>query len=159
VALIHADNQVSLFEYALQCVLNRYLDADYNRQRPSVRFKSPAQVAPQVATVLSFLAWEGQEEASAVQTAFAAGMRTYSGSEASAFPLVPRRDSQLRAFHTALQTLAQAAPAIKRQVVAACAATIQADQQVTEREGELLRAICATLDCPMSPLVEEVVSA
>jgi Zn-dependent protease with chaperone function len=156
--LIHADNHVSLFEYALQCVLNRYLDADYNRQRPSVRYKSPAQVAPQVATVLSLLAWEGQEEADAVQKAFAAGMQTYSGSEPSADQLLAREDSAPRAFHAALQTLAMAAPAIKRQVVAACAATIQADRQVTVREGELLRAICATLDCPMPPLVEEGVS-
>jgi Zn-dependent protease with chaperone function len=153
-ALIHADNHVSLFEYALQCVLSRYLDAAYNRQRPSVRFTSPAQVAPQVATVLSLLAWEGQSEAGAAQAAFAAGMRTYGDSEASVGQLTPQEESLPRAFHAALQTLAMAAPAIKRQVVAACAATIQADQQVTVREGELLRAICATLDCPMSPLVE-----
>jgi hypothetical protein len=75
-ALIHADDQVNLFEYALQCVLNRYLDADFNRKRPVVRYKSPAQVAaPEVATVLSALAWTGQSEPIAVQTAFAAGGR------------------------------------------------------------------------------------
>jgi hypothetical protein len=158
-ALIHADNHVSLFEYALQCVLNRALDADYNRRRPSVRFTSAAQVAPQVATVLSLLAWEGQAEASAAQAAFTAGMQTYNGSQASANQLVPRAESLPRAFHAALQTLAMAAPPIKRQLIAACAATIQADQQVTVREGELLRAICATLDCPMPPLVEEAASA
>jgi hypothetical protein len=158
-ALIHADNQVSLFEYALQCVLNRYLDADYNRKRPQVRFKSPTQVAPQVATVLSLLAWEGQADANAIEAAFAIGMRTYSGSEATTYQLVPRGDCVPQAFHRALQTLAQATPAIKRQVVAACAATIQADRQVTVREGELLRAISATLDCPMPPLIEQEASA
>jgi hypothetical protein len=52
-----------------------------------------------------------------------------------------------------LQTLAQAAPSLKGQVVAACAACIDADKQVTVREAELLRAVCAALDCPMPPLV------
>jgi hypothetical protein len=157
-ALIHADNQVSLFEFMLQCVLNRYLDADYNRKRQAVRFNSPAQVAPQAVTVLSLLAWEGQAEANSVQAAFDAGMRAYNGSAASAYQLQPRGDCLQQTFRTALDTLAQAAPAIKRQVVAACAATIQADQQVTVREGELLRAICATLDCPMPPLIAQQAS-
>jgi Zn-dependent protease with chaperone function len=158
-ALIHADNQVSLFEYALQCVLNRYLDADYNHKHPQVRFKSPKQVAPQVATVLSLLAYEGQSEANAIEAAFAIGMRTYGGNEAAAYQLVPRDDCMPQAFHRALETLTQATPAIKRQVVAACAATIQADRQVTVREGELLRAISATLDCPMPPLIDQQESA
>jgi Zn-dependent protease with chaperone function len=158
-ALIHADNQVSLFEYALQCVLNRYLDADYNRKRPQVRFKSPKQVAPQVATVLSLLAREGQSEANAIETAFAIGMRIYSGREAATYQLVPPGDCVPQAFHRALETLAQATPAIKRQVVASCAATIQADREVTVREGELLRAISATLDCPMPPLIDQQESA
>ena len=43
--------------------------------------------------------------------------------------------------------------AIKRRIVDACAACILANQQVTVREAELLRAICDTLDCPLPPLV------
>ena len=62
-ALIHADQKVSLFEYALHCMLHRYLDADYNRQRPVVRYRAAEQVLPQVVVVLSLLAWEGQDRA------------------------------------------------------------------------------------------------
>jgi hypothetical protein len=153
-ALIHADQKVSLFEYALHCMLRRYLDMDYNRQRPVVRYRAPEQVLPQVAMVLSLLAWAGQEEPSAAGVAFAAGMRAYTGSEPSA-ALLPRDQCSLRQFDAALRTLTQAAPEVKRRVVAACAACILADQQVTVREGELLRAISATLGCPMPPLVSE----
>jgi len=155
-ALIHADQRVSLFEYALHCVLSRYLDADFNRQRPQVRYRVPEQVAAQMATVLSLVAWEGQDEASAAQAAFAAGMKGFAAA-GSAVPLLPRDQCSLREFHAALQTLAQASPDIKRQVLASCAACILADGQVTVREGELLRAISATLGCPMPPLVGEQV--
>src|SRR5262249_10094196 len=70
-ALIHADNQVSLFEYALHCVLTRYLDADFAGQKPAVRYNSSIQVAPQVAVVLSRLAWEGHDDAAQTEAAFA----------------------------------------------------------------------------------------
>jgi hypothetical protein len=53
----------------------------------------------------------------------------------------------------ALQTLSQSVPAIKRRIVVACTACILANQQVTVREAELLRAICDSLDCPLPPLV------
>ncbi len=154
-ALIHADNQVSLFEYALHCVLSRYLDADYNRRRPVVRYQTVKAIAPQAVTVLSLLAWEGHSDETAAQTAFAAGMRILIGSDAHPYRLAPRTENPLPAFHAALQILAQATPDVKRRVVAACAASIEADQKVTEHEGELLRAVCATLGCPMPPLVPQ----
>ena len=59
----------------------------------------------------------------------------------------------LAEFDAALQTLNQSVPAIKRRIVVACTACILANQQVTVREVELLRAICDTLECPLPPLV------
>jgi Zn-dependent protease with chaperone function len=152
-ALLSAHNQVSLFEYALHCMVAGSLDAQFKRRHPVVRYKAPGQVVPQVATVLSLLAWEGHDDLAASQTAFATGMKTYVGRDAPTYRLPPRQEIPLQAFHEALQKLTEAAPEIKRRVVAACAACIQADVQVTVREGELLRAICATLDCPMPPLI------
>jgi Zn-dependent protease with chaperone function len=152
--LIHADNQVSIFEYALHCVLTRYLDADYNRQRPVVRYNSAAQITLPMTTTLSLLAWVGHDNAAASQAAFAAGMTTFLGRDAQGEPLRPRAECQLQPFHAALQALAQSTPELKRRIIAACAATILYDHQVTIREGELLRAICATLGCPMPPLLE-----
>ena len=48
--------------------------------------------------------------------------------------------------------LAQAAPPIKERVVAAAIAVIAADGAVRLPEIELLRAVCAALDCPMPPV-------
>lgn len=67
--------------------------------------------------------------------------------------LLSREQSTLAQFDAALRQLGQSPLPIKRRVVLACAACITDDGKVTVREGELLRAICAVLGCPMPPLV------
>jgi tellurite resistance protein len=53
----------------------------------------------------------------------------------------------------ALDRLVQAAPAIKKKVLDACAHTIAADGLIQADEAELLRAIAETLDCPLPPFL------
>jgi hypothetical protein len=80
-------------------------------------------------------------------------MRNYIGDEHT-HRLPPREECSRAEFDRATQTLNQSVPAIKRRrIVVACAACILANQQVTLREAELLRAICDTLNCPLPPLV------
>jgi hypothetical protein len=148
-ALIAADQRLSLFEYALRCVLARHLDADFNRVRPGAKPLPLTRLAEESAVVLSLLAWEGQPEEEAARAAFDAGMRALGvGGK-----LLPREQCSLPAFDAALRRLAGAPPEAKRRLVNACAACILADEQVTVREGELLRAVCAVLGCPMPPLL------
>jgi hypothetical protein len=151
--LMTADQRLSLFEYTLRCVLRRHLDAQFLPQRQTRPVhSSPKKLAHQVATVLALLAWEGQPEPDQAARAFDTGMRGYIGGDHS-HRLPPREKCSLAEFDAALQTLNQSVPAIKRKIVIACAACILANQQVTVREAELLRAICDTLDCPLPPLV------
>jgi len=98
------------------------------------------------------LAWEGEPQPDQAARAFDAGMRGYIGGDHT-HRLLPREECSLTEFDAALQTLNQSVPAIKRRIVVACTACILANQQVTIREAELLRAICDTLDCPLPPLV------
>jgi Zn-dependent protease with chaperone function len=151
--LMIADQRLSLFEYTLRCVLHRHLDAQFlpRRQTRPVH-RSPQKLAHPVATVLALLAWEGQPEPDQAARAFDTGMRGYIGGDHT-HRLPPPEECSLAQFDTALQTLNQSVPAIKRRIVVACAACILANQQVTVREAELLRAICDTLDCPLPPLV------
>jgi hypothetical protein len=79
-------------------------------------------------------------------------MRSYVGGD-HAHRLPPREECSLAEFDAALRTLNQSAPAIKRRIVVACTACILANQHVTVREAELLRAVCDTLDCPLPPLI------
>ena len=102
--------------------------------------------------MLALLAWEGQPEPDQAARAFDTGMRGYIGGDHT-HRLPPREECSLAGFDAALQTVNQSVPAIKRRIVVACTACILANQQVTVREAELLRAICDTLDCPLPPLV------
>ena len=155
-ALVNADQRLSLFEYTLRCVLHRHLDAQFLPQRPMGPMHSSAQeLASPMAKVLSLLAWEGQPEPEQAARAFDTGMRSYIGGDHTYRLPPPREECSLAEFHAALQTLQQSVPAIKRRIVVACAACIGANQQVTVREAELLRAICDTLDCPLPPLIME----
>jgi hypothetical protein len=151
--LMIADQRLSLFEYTLRCVLHRHLDAQFLPKRQTRPVHSSLQkLAHSMATVLALLAWEGQPEPDQAARAFDTGMRGYIGGD-NTHCLPPREECSLAEFDAALQTLNQSAPAIKRRVVVACTACILANQQVTVREAELLRAICDTLDCPLPPLV------
>ena len=153
-ALVNADQRLSLFEYTLRCVLHRHLDAQFLPRRSMGPLQTSAQeLASPMAKVLSLLAWEGQPEPEQAARAFDTGMRSYIGGDHTYRLPPPREDCSLAEFHTALQTLHQSVPAIKRRIVVACAACIGANQQVSVREAELLRAICDTLDCPLPPLV------
>jgi Zn-dependent protease with chaperone function len=150
--LMIADQRLSLFEYTLRCVLHRHLDAQFLPQRQTRQVHSSQKLARPVATVLTLLAWEGQPEPDQAARAFDTGMRSYIGGDHT-HRLPPREECSLVEFDAALQTLNQSVPAIKRRIVVACAACILANQQVTVREAELLRAICDMLDCPLPPLV------
>jgi len=151
--LMIADQRLSLFEYALRCVLHRHLDVQFLPQRHTRPVhSSPQKLAHPVATVLALLAWEGQPEPDQAARAFDTGMRGYIGGDYT-HRLPPREKCSLAEFDAALQTLNHSVPAIKRRIVVACTACILANQQVTVREAELLRAICDMLDCPLPPLV------
>jgi hypothetical protein len=151
--LIGADNRLSLFEYVLRCVLHRHLDAQfYRRPVPERVWKSPQQVAGPMVTVLSLLAWEGNPDPAPAAQAFAAGLEAFLAGK-SDHRLLGREEGTLARFDAALQELNKAVPVVKRRVVVACASCILADDEVTVREVEVLRAICDRLDCPMPPLL------
>jgi len=151
-AMMSADQRLSLFEYALRCVLHRHLDAQFlPRSQRGPAQRSPEKLLPPLVKVLSLLAWAGQSEPDQAARAFDAGMTSYVGGQ-PADRLLSREACSLAEFDAALQALGQAVPGLKRRVVTACAACTLANQEVTVREAELLRAIGDTLDSPLPPL-------
>jgi hypothetical protein len=77
-----SDQQLSLFEYRLRCVLHRHLDAQFLPWRqPRPVHSSLQKLAHPVATILALLAWEGQPEPDQAARAFDTGMRGYIGGD------------------------------------------------------------------------------
>jgi len=151
--LIAADAKLSLFEFTLQRILLRHLEPHFHPARPpAVAYGSLRAVSRQASLLLSILAHAGQAQAERAAQAFAAGAGQLADTRAVA-SLLPFEQCGLADLDRALAALVQAAPAMKRRLLEACAATIAFDKRVTIQEGELLRAISDSLDCPMPPFL------
>ena len=143
--LVHADGRVSLFEFALQKVLTHHLDlaASPSGQRETY---SPSDVAAEIATVLSFGArLNAPDNEAAATVAFNAGAVSFGG----LYPPLALRAASLNDLDTALDKLALAYGPAKKRILSALAATLANDGEISAEDGELLRALASTLDCPM----------
>lgn len=148
--LVQADGRLDLFEYTLQAMVQRALDVHFGVAKPRrAQYYGWGGLLEPLTTVLSTLAYVGQRTAEQAQQAF----ELAAAQIGRKLTLRPKEQCTLRDLDSALAELRLAAPKLKRQIVAACVACVAADGTVTRREGELLRAITATLDCPMPPLV------
>jgi Zn-dependent protease with chaperone function len=150
-ALVAADEKIELFEWVLQRMVVTHLRPHFERVKPPrIRKIPPRNLAGPCAVAVSILAHAGNPSEAEVRAAFGSGAAQLSDIEVA---LLPRERAGLRELDRALELLAQADPATRQQILAACAACIAADQKVTEAEGELLRAIADGISCPMPPLL------
>jgi Zn-dependent protease with chaperone function len=149
-ALVEADQRIELFEWAMYRILLRDLDAHYGRPRtPRVRHHSIDAVRPAAELLLSVLAYVGHRDADGAAAAFEQARGTL---DASGLRLLRPEDCGLAALDAALVRLDEAAPKVKRRVLEAAVASIAADDRVTATEAELLRAVSASMSCPMPPI-------
>jgi hypothetical protein len=151
--LIGADAKLSLFEFTLQRVLLRHLEPHFHRvPPPAVAYGSLRAVSRQTSLLLSILAHAGQAQPERAAQAFAAGAGRLGDTRAVA-SILPFEQCGLADLDRALSELAKASPAMKQRLIEASAAAIAFDKRVTIQEGELLRAIADSLDCPMPPFL------
>ncbi|MCX6961419.1 MAG: M48 family metallopeptidase [Verrucomicrobia bacterium] len=151
--LIEADGQIHLFEYTLQKLLLRHLDAAFTKARPGrVQHKSLVPLLPDTGILLSAIANADDGESTALDAAFQAGVARL-GKSAAAFPLARQSSVNLKNFDRALEDLATASLAVKKTILTACSAAVVHDGVVNDTQFELLRAIADTVDCPIPPFV------
>lgn len=153
--LVHADRQVSILEFTLQKLLIHTLALGRAPGASVVQFYSFNAVVAEIAVVLSALAIASTHDITAATAAFAAGSSSLKRLEK---PLTPRLVAPVdfAALDVALDRLTAASLPIKQQTLLACALVVSADHQIRIGEAELLRAISATLDCPMPPLPNSI---
>jgi len=142
--LVHADNRVTPFEYALQKLLLRQLHLAQNPSQ-AVQFDSFDAVRREIGVVLSALAQLSGKESAA---AFADGAGQIPAIRDQLNLLAPSACG-LEQLDAALDKLAGSSLPIKQRLLVAAGHVIASDGTVTVDEGELYRALAATLDCPM----------
>jgi Zn-dependent protease with chaperone function len=156
--LMEADQQIDLFEYTLQKMLQRHLEPFIRGARKQItQYYVLKPLEPDVVVLLSALAHLGQTDLTDATAAFRLGLAQLQ-IEPSSSVLLPLESCNLSEIDAALNRLAQAIPPLKKRVLEACAQTIAADGIIQDPEAELLRAIADTLDCPMPPMISSALS-
>lgn len=151
--LVEADEKISLFEFALQRMLIRHLAPRFvPRKPPGIQYTALRPLLPTCASLLSTLAHAGSRDSDAAAQAFAQAAGPLSVTDGS-LALSPLDQCDLKTLDQSLDRLAAASPQIKKRVLEACAVCVGVDGRITLEEGELLRVIAVSLDCPMPPLL------
>jgi uncharacterized tellurite resistance protein B-like protein len=148
--LVYADGRITPFEYALQKMLLGQLRLAQTPVR-AVQFDSFDSVRGEIAVVLSALARVGSTEETAIAAAFAEGAAQLP-LVAGQLALLPPEACGLEQVDGALDKLAVSSLPIRKRLLVAAGHVVAADGTITPDEGELFRALTATLDCPMPNL-------
>jgi Zn-dependent protease with chaperone function len=152
--LIQSDGRVELFEFVLQKIILRNLAPQFGGVRaPVVQYYTIKPLVPDCVVVLSALAHAGSDDAGEIEKAFDEGAPCLRAPDDSDLNLLPEENCGVNQLDAALTRLAQAVPAIKKNLIDACVRVVGADGVIQEAEAELLRAISDTLDCPMPPFL------
>ncbi len=147
------DGELSVLDYALGRLLRVQL-AEASAPQASAR-RQPApklhSLRGEAQTLFAVIAQAGHETETGARAAYDAGMRRL-------LPMNPPEYQSLPAnwpeqLDPALTRLDRLPPLIKQQLIEALVLTVSNDRQVTLGEAELLRAICASLHCPLPPLL------
>jgi hypothetical protein len=151
--LIESDNQIELFEFVLQKIIQRQVEPHFSDEDPpATQFYSIHALLPDCAVLLSALAHSGHTNPTEIDKAFQTGA-PYLRAGNTVIRMLPPDQCGLGDISESLDRTAQAAPQIKKHVLDACAHVVGADGLIHENEAELLRGIAETLDCPMPPFV------
>jgi uncharacterized tellurite resistance protein B-like protein len=149
--IIDSDEQVDLFEYALQKMVSRHLETNYVPPRnPVVQFYALKALIREAEILLSALAYAGQNTQPEIEAAFRKGVDQL---RLPQLRLLQPEACGLNEVDKALEQLNMTAAPLKKAILSACAVTVAADDVIQETEAELLRAIADSLDCPIPPIV------
>ena len=152
-AVVHADGQVSLFEYCLARLLETQVRESLDPSRYA-RFgrRKPGNVKQEFATLLAVVAQAGNSDAMAAQHAYLSGMQRVLPRDHLAYAPPPQGVQALDDVWEGLDALD---PLAKQVMVEAITAAISHDGKVSVAESELLRTLCGVLHCPLPAMLEQ----
>ena len=152
-AVIHADAQVSLFDYCL----GKLLDVQVREALDPARYarfgrSKPGNVRNEFATLLAVVAHYGNNDATAAKRAYLAGLQRVLPRDHVPYAPPAQGVQALEAVWAPLDALD---PLAKQVMVEAITEAISSDGCVNVAEAELVRTICGVLHCPLPVMLGE----
>ncbi|MCC5869839.1 MAG: M48 family metalloprotease [Gammaproteobacteria bacterium] len=151
--LADASGEVELFEYCLLKLMELYLEQARAPSRAQAARVGAQAGRRAVADLLLIIAQKGGNDAQTSEQAYRAGVAAFREALGRAPDLpdyMPVSDWQPR-LDAALLAAAGLPEAIRRATVTALACVITHNNHVSVAELELLRVVCAALECPLPP--------
>ncbi|GJM14204.1 MAG: Zn-dependent protease [Pseudohongiella sp.] len=150
--LIEIDRKISLLEWSLQKIVMHSLEAVFNKdEAPYFGKKGLKACKKSVSVLLSILTHSTAQEGLSPEETFAAGADALDLS----LELIAVSEIDFEILNNALDELADLKPLQKPALLKACVSCITADGKIQAIETELLRAVAATIDCPVPPLLAD----
>lgn len=154
VKLSEMDQEISFFEFAVMRLVKRHLGRKFEGADAKTNvISSTGPLREHFSVLLSTMVWVGEPDSDAEAKEIFNQALQQAPLFHGAVELKPFDSLGFNELDQALDTLARARFGTKRQMLAACATAVAHDGEVNEDEGELIRAVAVTLDCPMPPLV------
>ena len=150
--LVEIDKKMSLLEWSLQKIVMHSLEAVFGKdEAPYFGKKKLKSCKKSVSVLLSILTHSTVQDGISKEETFAAGT---DGLKMS-LQLIAVSKIDFDTLNNALDDLANLKPLQKPALLKACVRCITADGKIEAIETELLRAIAATIDCPVPPLLAD----
>ena len=151
--LIEIDGRIDLREFCYYRILARHLDQAIAPAASGKGNRVSKTGARQAAVdVIRIVADHGHEDPVARDKAFVAGIDRFGAWAEGDQPQVSAGQTVAR-LGEALDILSKINSAGRQSLLEAVTAAITDDGKVTAAEAELLRAVCASLDCPLPPIL------
>jgi Zn-dependent protease with chaperone function len=153
-ALIEADDQVDIFEYALQRVLTHHLNPLFEGKvrRMPANYYSIRGLFRETSILLSILARKGHDLGTEAAGAFLAATELIN-EPSTTFQMIEPEHGSWENLDAALDKLNEASAQLKKLILSAALTCMMHDREIAVEEVELFRAIADTLGCPVPPWV------
>jgi Zn-dependent protease with chaperone function len=151
--VVRLDGTISAFEYALEKLAIRALVPREAARDPHGNLAIDG-VVPSLGIVFAVLARQGARNDAQARQAYESGIGMLLPMHRPAYSII---DEWVGPFDQALEQLCRLRVAAKQLLIEALVRTIAHDEMLAPAEAELLRAICAVLECPLPPLLPAAV--
>jgi hypothetical protein len=147
--LMRMDGRLSVFDYTLEKLVSRGLGTQAVPRDPHGKLGLEDRAA-QLGVVFAVLALHGASDAVQARQAYEAGMASLLPRNRPGYSVI---DDWAPTFDRALDELCALQIFAKQLLIEGLVRTIAHDEILTPSEAELLRAICAVLECPLPPVL------